>query len=330
MEYKVFIFSNKIFSSQIQFDVNLFNKICTHWLCSVKEFIIQKIDEKANEFYDDKSNIIVFCDNDNLDNLIIKNMPKLGENKEFVNEQIVIFDKNGQKIIFVPTEVDLSLLNKTFEKCENNLVLHHYKLFGICEKELFTKLEELKKQLKKFDFKFISNDLVCDLTVTFGEEDDLANTDKLKFIGTFKPYIFSENDLNLEDIAISLLRTKNKTISLCGGETNGYLLCSLLKNKEDENLIKRVDFNSFSFESNEILVDKTLNFLKLSGSDIAICACKENIENGFNMYFCLADKDEIHIYKNKFNGFVKDYCKAIKNVILFQLIKKLRKNDFAF
>lgn len=330
MEYKVFIFSDDIIKGQAQFDFEKFNKICAYRLIDISEFIIEKFDLEKSFLENDK-NLIIFCDNKNLDNLIIENIDKISGQKKIIDEQIVVFKKEERMIVFVPIETDLELLSKVFEKQQNS-VYYQYKIFGLGKETIISRLEELKKDIPDLKYKILYDNLLCDIFISYqNDEVTLIDDKKIKIVSAFNNNIFSENSFSLSKIIYSLLSQKNKSISILENITKGEIINSLLE--ENDNFLeylKEVKIKSFECDNDDVLVDKTLKFLRETGSDIALVTNGKFNENALNLKFAIADKNEVHIYNSSFKADKNKCIEMAKNSVLFHLMKKLRQNDFAF
>ena len=327
MEYKVFIFSDNILKGQDKFDFNLFNQICLNYMVEIESINILNFDINR-EFIEDNKNLIVFCDNKNLDNLIIKNIHSLGSKKTFVDEQIVIFDKAGIKTIFVPLESNLKLLNKVFTKDDSKKYCQFH-VFGLSKEQVQDKLEGLKNRIEGFSYKFIYDNLLCDIVMSYNGQNNLIDDNMVMIASEFKQYLYSENDMRLPEIVVKMLKLKDKNIALLENVTQGEIAGNLLKN-QGQNLLKNVLFETFDAKTNEQLCERAEKFKKDTQADVAVVMNGQETENGLNFNFAIAINGEIHIYKNNFKA-DKNACVGMaKNSLLFHLAKKLRENNVSF
>ena len=85
-------------------------------------------------------------------------------------------------------------------------------------------------------------------------------------------------------------------------------------------------FNGEIYNPN-VAYEMTAKMFSLTNSDIVVTATGDNIGN---CYIAVGDKNEIHVYKNKFVGTYNEIIDYITTASYFYLIKKLKKNDFHF
>ena len=191
MDYKVFVFSDEVLKGRLKFDYELFNQICLYNLVNITYFQVDKYDEKK-DFVQTDENLIVFCENKNLDNLVIENINKLGSKKTFIDEQIVIFDRAGRKVVFVPLECDFNLLDKVFVK-DNNKKYSEFHIFGLSKETILEKLNKLNDEIVNFNYKISYDNLLCDIVVSYDWQDSLLDDNMVKIASEFKQNAYSEN-----------------------------------------------------------------------------------------------------------------------------------------
>ena len=330
MEYKVFIFSNKIINGYTSFDMKKFNQICAYNLIDISGFVIDNF-YRERDFITFDDNLLIFCDNKDLDDLILYNLPKISGEKELINDQIVVYKKNDKKYVFVPLEVQLDLLNDVFKEDKTYEVLR-YRIFGLGRDRIINSLDILKNEIEGFKYKIDYKDLLCDIYLTYSSlKEGLLDDNKAKILNTFNQYIYSENSLSLEQIIYNYLSESGQTIAINENITKGELLASLLS--EEKNFINVIK-NYIIRENIEIddqqFIDRSMKFLNSSQSDVAILTAGKEIDGGLEFKFSLVTKDEVHVYNSTFKADKTSCVNMAKNSILFHLAKKLRKNDFAF
>ncbi len=329
MEYKVFIFSNDVVNGQGSFDYDKFNKICAYNLINIKEFNIKKFDIERH-FIEDNENLLIFCNNANLDNFMIKNINSLGNKKTFIEEQIVVFYKGENKIVFVPLESDLELLNKVFARNENKKYCE-YHLFGLGKSQIEEKLHKLQSEIDGFEYKFLYNNLLSDIYVAYNGNLILIDDSQVKIASEFKQYVYSENETILTEIVGKMLKLRSKTLAICENITKGMIVYSMFKDNENFNeSLKTFSFDNFEYLANDELYNKAVSFLKSSQADIAVMTNGRFLNDGIEFNFALADSKEVHIFKNTFKSDKNTCLEMATNSLLFHLAKKLRQNDFTF
>ncbi len=327
MNFKVFVFSDNILKGTTNFNLQKLNYIFANCFVDMDSFNILPM-KLSNSFVNDGNNII-FSENDNIDNLIIQHYSQLGSEKEIVDEQIVIFKKRENQTIFIPLESDMNLLYKILELKENKICKFH--LFGIDKNDIINKLEMLKNEIQDLKYKVLSDNILSDVYVSYQGEENLIDDKQVKIASIFKNNIFSENDLNLENIIFQLLKMKNLSLAICENVTQGKILSSLIeKNTGFDNVLKFGQIKFFEKFDNDLLHKESTKLLEESKSDIAIVTNGKFEENVFNFNFTIADKKEVHFYKCNFTGKIDDSIEMAKNTLLYHVVKKLRQNDFVF
>lgn len=324
MQYKVYIFSDEILKGVSKFDLEKLNLIFARTLNDISSFQILPYQEEKN--LATKENEIVFAENDKLDSIIIDNYQKLGKEKEMIDDQIVVFKNDTRKTIFIPLESDLTKLEKIISLHSKICQFH---LFGIGKNEVIEKLENLKNEIKDFSYKVSVQNILTTIYLSYTGQGDMIDDSQVKIATAFKPYMYSENELNLEDIIFQLLKMKNLSISICENITQGTVVSSLLKNTEFYQYLKKSEIHFFENNDNNVLHKYSLQLLEESGSDIAVVTAGHISEGKLNFIFTLADKKEVHFFKCSFT--LTDYSVVMaKNTLLYHLVKKLRQNDFSF
>ena len=329
MEYKVFIFSKDVLDGQFKFDFNKFYKVCAYNMIDIQSFDIKDF-VLDRPFIEKDKNLIVFCNNDNLDNLIIRNIEHLGNKKTIVEEQIAVFNQNGYNIIFMPLESDLELLNKVFTKSQDKKYCEFH-LFGLPQQQVINKLEQLRQEIPGFKYKIIYDNLLCDLIICYNGQSTLIDDNQVKIATAFKQYVYSENYMYLPEIIRKMLALRGKSLAICENITKGELVNSLLESDEEfETNLKKVVFEKVDYIDNETLYNKTMEFLKDAKSDIALVMSGRYKDGALEFVFAIADAFEVHIFKNSFKADKRACIEMAKNAVLFHLAKKLRQNDLSF
>ena len=329
MEFKVFIFSNDVLEGHFKFDFDKFKIFCINNLIEIKSFAIESFDLNR-QFLENDKNLIIFCNNEDIDKLIIKNIQLLGSNKNFIDEQIVVFNKESNKIIFVPLESDIELLDKAFAGDDNKKTCQFH-VFGLKKEEIKQKLEKLRQEIDGFEYKYSYDNLISDIVMTYNGQTSLIDDNQVKIATEFKQFLFSENDMTLPEIVSRMLNLKGKTISICENVTKGKIIYTLLRANENfKDVLKTVKFDEYELLNADILYDKTINFLKDSKADIAVMTNGNFSEDGLTFNFVIADSSEVHIYKNTFKANKESCIDMAVNSLFFHLVKKLRQNDLTY
>ena len=328
MEYKVYIFSDNALKSQI-FNFTAFRKFCARCHVNLQSIHLEKFD--SNWKIDENTDLIIFCENNVLDSLIINNIDRLGNKKTFIKEQIVIFEKNGHRIVFAPIEADLALLEGAFPPLDGKKYCQFH-LFGISEQTVLEKLGSLKSQIDGFQYSINYHNLLCDVYICYNGQSDFIDDNQVTIASQFKQYIYSENDMNLTNIIGKMLSLKNYTLAINEDITKGEIAFRLLQDNNDEfiQLLKSSSVVKPEYCDSDQLYNKAVALLKSSGADIAVVTSGQQTENGVNFNYAIAQSSEVHLFKNNFKADFGSCIKMAENSLLYHLAKKLRQNDISF
>lgn len=324
MDFKVYIFSDNVFSGLTKFDLAKLNLVFARSLCNICHLEILPLEKQKDLQFENCC--IVFSENENLDNIIIDHYSFLGQEKDIIAQQVVVFKKEEQKIIFIPLESDLSILSQIL----GDNVACQFHLFGLNKNSVVEKLEYLKGEIADLKYKVIENNILIDVYLSYQGQGDMIDDNQVKIATAFKSYMFSENDLNLEKIIYQLLKMKNLSMSICENVTKGKIISSLLENADFSDILKLAQIKFFEDADNEKLHKETENILQSSNCDLAVVTNGSIEGDSLHFVFTIADKKEIHFYKCTFTGNLDQSIEMAKNTCLYHLVKKLRQNDFAF
>ena len=324
MEFKIYIFSDNVLSGLTKFDLTKLNLLFARNLCNICHVEILPLAKQKELLFEDSS--IVFSENENLDNIIIDHYSSLGSEKDIIAQQVVVFKKQEQKIVFIPLESDLSILSQIL----GNDAVCQFHLFGLNKNSVIQKLEQLKSEVADLKYKVIENNILCDVYLSYHGQGDMIDDNQVKIATAFKSYMFSENELNLEKIIYQLLKMKNLSMSICENVTKGKIISSLLENADFSDILKLAQIKFFENADNEKLHKETENILQSSNCDLAVVTSGSIEGDSLHFVFTIADKKEIHFYKCNFTGKLDQSIEMAKNTCLYHLVKKLRQNDFAF
>lgn len=333
MEFSVLVFSNLTLNGQIKFNLSdLFVAFAktNHYL---KEIQIENFDkEKCRTSIEKKQNLIVFCENNVLDNVIIDNIRTLGAERKMIDELAVIFEKEGKKKIFLPIDLDWqSLLSKALEEKDEGLKKCKFHAFGISQKEVISALEKIKSENESLSFHVLGDNLLTDAYVVYKGQENLIDDMQVKIASVFRDKLYSENELELSQIVFQLLRLKNVKIAIREGVTGGKIVSKLFA--ENDNFSQVLASGEVVEEielSPEKIYEESYNLLRKANCEVVMVVRGEWKDNGLNTLFAIGDKNSIFVYKNRYNANKKTALDMVINCALFHLVKKLRQNDFAF
>ena len=324
MEYKVIIYQKYFGNSQ--FDFKKLFKLLNQNMIDLKSLEMKSTLSQSD--FDD--NLIFFCENNQIDEIIIKYMSQGGfKQKDIVDNKIAVFERNGKFINFVPTEVSLDLLHKIFKKDgEKRYFCFH--TFGLATKEINDRLRELENIIPYFEFNFNYNHLVADIFTSYKSESSYeATIDKYKVLiaQKFTGNIFGENNLSLPQIILKMLSLRGDKIAICENITRGTIVQSLLCENEDFlDVLEKTSFEKIEYKSSEDIYNKMVEFSKKSLANVKVLTSGKYENGSLEFMFAFAINEEILLYKNTFKSTKKDCIVMAKNSLLFHLSQRLRKN----
>ncbi len=171
--------------------------------------------------------------------------------------------------------------------------------------------------------------------------DKLVNNVYTKLL----PYVYSEKDESQAELICSILKMRNMTISFAEDFTAGNMCAELYKNSSDardvvgevyitpsnksKSKLLGVDeatFRKSSIDYTDISYQMALGVLENSGADVVVANCGD-FETG-DCVFAIGNKEGIHVFSQNVSGSPEQKIKMASGMIFFQLIKKLKQNDF--
>lgn len=324
MEYKVFIFSSGIFDGRKSFDFNKFNQVCGKYLVEINQIVITKY--KSYSLALEKDNLIIFCDNKNIDQLIYSNIDCIGRQKKVIEDKIAVFGNDERNIVFIPIEFDINMLEHVF--IEENRNYSQFHLFGLRENEVVEKLNIIKEQIETLEYHLIYENLVTHIYLSYLGDKEKRHEIEGEIARYFNQYIYSENDLTLALIVYRLLKLKDYKIAIWEISTNGIITSQLFKENSDfASVLEKAKFDYTECKDVDMLYEKALNFKKELSCEIALLVYRQEGEIEDCYQFAICYGNEIFLYKNIFKTDHKISLEMAKNAVLFNLAKKLRQND---
>lgn len=324
MEYKVIIYQKNFNNGHFNF-----NKLLS--ILSQNMIKLESLEMKSILTQSDfDGNLIFFCENNQIDKIIIEYMAQGGfKQKDIIDDKIAVFEKNGKLINFVPIEVSLDLLHKIFKKNgEKRFFCFH--AFGLAIKEIENRLKELENIIPYFEYNLNYDHLVADIYTNYKSEgSDKATIDECQVLiaQKFAGNIFSENSLSLPQIVYKMLSLRGDKIAICENITRGTIVQSLLY--ENENFLDVLDktyFEKIKYRTSEDIYNQMLEFSKKTLANVRVLS-SGIYENGvLEFIFALAINSEIFLYKSTFKAPKEDCIIMAKHSLLYHLSQRLRKN----
>lgn len=217
--------------------------------------------------------------------------------------------------------------------------------FGIKLQELQTLLREEIKNKYGIEVvcaeKFLRGEVV--ININEGTRSDVQKSIVSKIYSKLLPYFYSEKDESLEEFIKTILSVRNLTISFAEDFTKGEMATSLGQVEKSDQVLKEsyvvvsneaksklLGVNSTCYNSSpdfgEMAYEMALGVLENSGADVVATSCGD-LANGL-LYFAIGNSEGIHIYSENIYGTTVEKIRLATGEIFFQLIKKLKQDDF--
>ena len=264
-----------------------------------------------------------------------------------------LIEENNKLVFLLPLESDelyhiffSSVLPYILSKGKQKGKTYILRTFGIKQQELQTLLREEIKNKYEIEVicaeKFLRGEVV--VNINEGTRSDAQKNIISKIYTKLLPYFYSEKDESLEEFIIELLSVRNLTISFGEDFTRGAMSSSLGQVQNSDKIFKEsyivisnesktkllgVDkdcYNKSKIDYGEIAYEMALGTLENSGADVVATSCGD-LEKGL-LYFAIGNSEGIHIFSENIQGSIPEKINLATGKILFQLIKKLKQDDF--
>lgn len=331
MKYKIFVFTDNVFQN-VDLDLNSLSRILASFNVTVQMFSIMENNQSSFEnALGQGGNLILFCQNQQIDKIIIDNISKLSNDKNIIDEEVVIFKKDGNKIIFVPYDSNWQAMLSKINLNENRAnKTCQFKMFGISRTKVLQDMQSLVGQIDDLKFSVIGNELMVELFVSYSGSEDLIDEGQIKIASMFKNYIYSENSLNLSQTLCQLARLKDMKLSICEGITGGALMSEICLN--NRGVSQGIVFSKLKFLNKELTADNVYEqtLTMFSGStdtSFAINVQGEYENDTLTCIYAIGTANSIDVYKNVFKAEKEKAFKFAINAIMFNIVKKMRQNS---
>lgn len=325
---------------------------------NIKENLARIFGDKLNSFEATYSSLTKYCQKNNTPFSMQEEMEVLIPSKSIplVSDEIdsngFMYKYNNTYVIYLPPNLrfakdnyfayilplisDLTSINKDYQ------VL---KCFGLLEKDIRGLIKEYFGN-PHLNINIISNDLDHSVYIRYNDNIDQSKLqDIMSGICTkLSKFIYATDDVNIYQMAVDLLKIRNKKLSIAETLTFGNITKSLAT------IDPSVIHESYLFTNYDILyssvpIDRKVvdtygkysiqtvyeyanKILENTSSDIVMFLLGDNNDKELN-YMAIGDINGIHVYKNK--TITND--KLIENLsktAVFYLIKNLKQNDLQF
>lgn len=350
MSYKVFVWTEDKLHD-INFDFEALQKVFADCNASIDEFTMLKFNnESISAMLSQKENMLLFFKNQKIDQVIIDNISKLSNDKQILFDEVVLFNVEGKKIIFLPYDSDWQSYLKKINL--NSSVANkscQFKLFGLPKSKVLEGLKSLEGQIKDLQYSVLGNDLLVEIYITYSGESNLIDDGQVKIANLFKNFIYSENSLGLAQCLCQIARLKDLKLSICEGITGGAILREIFyKNENAKDVIKegKIQFlnksltpeNVYEHTINMFASDKPKSF-NASGfntnaiyHDNVVFVDIQGEQNGDTLtcIYTIGNSKSIDVYKNTFRAKGEKALNFAVSAVMFNIIKKLRQNNLEF
>ena len=231
---------------------------------------------------------------------------------------------------------------------KNNL----FRCFGISKSDVMSLLSPLLSDNHGVLVEFKEDrGLLVDISLKSAENNTYFYEFTREIFEKLNQFIYSENEMSLQQTAFELLKINKLTISTAESITGGEIASSFIKNvvRASEVFIEgivsysniskqnRLNISSQTLENQtsvsvQTTYDMAKGLLETGKSDVVIATTGyaspfENKDGGL-VYIAVGNRNRIDVYKNKFYGDREEVIETAAQAAFFYLIKKLRKNDF--
>lgn len=323
MKVKAFIFAQDC-------DCDKIERVLAERFCEIESLTISSLEQTAvAAALKSPGDLLLLCPNEQIDDLIGQNINALSNDKDIIAEQIVVFEKDGHKIIFAPVE-DIDCLSKLKLGQTQNKTCS-FKLFGLPKSQVEDRLDGLKSEIQDLQFVVLGRGLKCEIYINYSGADDLIDNSQVKIATAFKDYIYSDNSLDLEQSIIQLLRLKDLKLSILEGITGGAFSARLCASGEHAD--KVIKSGKLEFLTEDLTPDnvykQTLKLLD-SGELFAVNIQGQYQDGRLSCVYAIGNKLSIDVYNCSIRASREKAIDFALNAIMFNIIKKLRQNSLGF
>ena len=284
---------------------------------------------------------IIFCEQKNMELFEINLSYKFSAEREALPSSCVLL-KNGMNVIFIPLNKDYLDNAESFLKslCTGEKV-SIFRLFGKTDRTVRRLLSESGINLEKC--RVVEKDLLCDIYLSQDEAVEGISETEQKIGQLFYNEIFSQSELELKDVVVSLLNMYRQKLDIiepftCGEicrqfRDNPTVLYEGLVPISNRALTAEGQMTGFDFqnggecsvETNTLLCKSRLSVM---GADLVLVLTAKEIDGGFQEIVSIADKNGVSSIKTQYKGTREEAIRFSVNWVLFNLVKKLTKKDF--
>lgn len=336
MKFSVYVFSNEISTGKLNFDIVSLHKFFAMHDCKCQKLVFFDFDKEKNweelqSSLAEDENQLILMENCKIDDFTFERIALLGKYVGTIDEQALLFEKDGKKLAFLPVDENWQTLLDKIVKLKEGKKVYQFKVFGRPIEEVEGHLKDLQSCFDGLEYSIFYDNLICEIYLSYfgkyGEIDEV----QMQVASKFKDELFSENGMEIEKAILQCLRLKNVRLAIFDGATGGHLINKLNQNQNFDEVLKVCKVESdICKPTSDGLYDFCIKSLDNSDGDVVLALTKKETGDAEEYLFAIADKKAVHMFKNKFSSADKVNKAFATNSALFQLLKKLKQNDFAF
>lgn len=341
MKFNVLVYSKSVAKGEKFFNLSALFSSANKNACSILSFSIQEnynfeLTEKLL-----KENLIIFCEKKDIEIFEINLSYKFSAEREILMDDCIhLF--GGINVLYIPLEIDyINCFDRYLKQINNQEKVSLFRLFGKSERTVKRILQENNINTEKC--KIVEKDLLCDIFLTKNIDEIGINDAEAQIGRLFLNDIYSQSEMSLVEVIVSLLKRNRQKIDIVEPFTCGKILKEFFDNTDvlyeglvpisshalaDEAQMSGVDFQKdgeCSVETNSLLCKSRLSF---NGADIVLVLTAKKVNDGYQEILSIADKFSINSIKTFYKGTLEETTNFSVNWALFNLVKKLTKKDF--
>jgi len=239
---------------------------------------------------------------------------------------------------------DLFEFKTIFNDCllqfiEENFTLEYdsetYSIFGLSEDSIKEILKEYIKNKDKITVSLFSKGLTSNIVIKSKKGNELFEKYRREIYNKLSSYIYSVQNLSLDEYINNMLTNNNAKIGLIGDVSINNFLNGLDEKIINENIISsiyltnknHIDYLGLNMQYNfnsDYVYQLAVKMLEKTKCEVVLAS----ICNNNSSFIAIGDKKKIDIYKNNFVGNREEILYNISATSKFYLAKKLQLKDY--
>jgi len=222
---------------------------------------------------------------------------------------------------------------------EENFTLEYdsetYSIFGLSEDSIKEILKEYIKNKDKITVSLFSKGLTSNIVIKSKKGNELFEKYRREIYNKLSSYIYSVQNLSLDEYINNMLTNNNAKIGLIGDVSINNFLNGLDEKIINENIISsiyltnknHIDYLGLNMQYNfnsDYVYQLAVKMLEKTKCEVVLAS----ICNNNSSFIAIGDKKKIDIYKNNFVGNREEILYNISATSKFYLAKKLQLKDY--